>query len=110
VSPGYFAALGIPLVAGRDFNAGDSAKAASVVIVDRTFARFLFEDANPIGRHVHLGSNDTDAEIVGVVQDSRMNDLREKPPHILYAPLNKAVTTSRARPLSSCARTATNGR
>jgi predicted permease len=89
VSPGYFAALGIPLVAGRDFNAGDSAKAASVVIVDRTFARFLFEDANPIGRHVHLGSNDTDAEIVGVVEDSRINDLREKPPHILYAPFEQ---------------------
>ena len=89
VSPGYFAALGIPLVAGRDFNAHDSANAASVVIVDRTFARFLFEDANPIGRHVHLGSNDTDAEIVGVVEDSRINDLREKPPHILYAPFEQ---------------------
>ena len=89
VSPGYFAALGIPLVAGRDFNAGDSAKAASVVIVDRAFARFLFEDANPIGRHVRVGSTDADSEIVGVVEDSRINDLREKPPHILYAPFEQ---------------------
>ncbi|MGA3079690.1 MAG: FtsX-like permease family protein, partial [Bryobacteraceae bacterium] len=89
VSPGYFAALGIPLVAGRDFNAGDSAIAASVVIVDRTFARFLFEDANPVGRHVRLGSNDADSEIVGVVEDSRINDVREKPPHILYAPFEQ---------------------
>jgi ABC-type antimicrobial peptide transport system permease subunit len=36
-----------------------------------------------------LGSNDADSEIVGVVEDSRINDLREKPPHILYAPFEQ---------------------
>ena len=89
VSPGYFATLGIPLVMGRDFSASDSARAPSVVIVNQAFARFLFEDANPIGRHVHVGSNDSDAEIVGVVRDSHMNSLREKPPHVLFAPFEQ---------------------
>jgi predicted permease len=42
VSPGYFAALGIPLLAGRDFNADDTAKSAHVAIVSQAFARFLY--------------------------------------------------------------------
>jgi len=86
VAPGYFRTLGIPLLAGRDFDADDTAKSTPVVILSQAFARYLFEDANPIGRHLQLGSNDTHAEVVGVVADARINDLREKPPHILYAP------------------------
>jgi predicted permease len=89
VSPGYFAALGIPLVAGRDFNAGDAATSASVVIVSEAFGRFLYEGANPIGRHVHIGNNNADAEIVGVVRDSRINNVREKPPHLMYVPFEQ---------------------
>jgi len=89
VSPGYFAALGIPLLAGRDFDANDTAKSANVTIVSAAFARFLYEGANPIGRHVHIGSNDADAEIVGVAGDSRMNDVRENPPHVMYVPFEQ---------------------
>jgi predicted permease len=87
--PGYFSTLGIPLLAGREFNGNDSAVAAKVAIVNETFARFLFEDGNPIGRHIHFGSNDTDAQIVGVVKDSRFSDLREKPAHFLYVPFEQ---------------------
>jgi predicted permease len=89
VSPGYFAALGIPLRAGRDFNANDTPKSASVAIVSEAFARFLYEGANPIGRHIHIGNNDADAEIVGVVRDSRINDVREQPPRVLYVPFEQ---------------------
>jgi len=89
VSPGYFATLGTPLLAGRDFDANDNAKSAPVVIIDEAFARFLFEGANPVGRHIVIGSNEADAQIVGVVKDSRMNDLREKPPRILYVPFEQ---------------------
>ena len=89
VSPGYFAALGIPLMAGRDFNANDTAKSANVAIVSAAFARFLYEGADPIGRHIHIGSNDADAEIVGVAGDSRISDVREKPPRLLYVPFEQ---------------------
>jgi predicted permease len=89
VSPGYFAALGIPLVAGRDFDANDTAKSARVAIISEGFARFLYEGANPIGRHFQIGSNNADAEIVGVVADSRINDVREKPPHAMYVPFEQ---------------------
>lgn len=89
VSPGYFSTLGIPLLAGRDFSAGDTAKSASVAIIGESFARFLYEGGNPIGRHIRIASNDADAEIVGVVRDSRMNDVREKLPHVLYVPFEQ---------------------
>jgi len=87
--PGYFSTLGIPLLAGREFNANDSATSQQVAIVNETFARFLFEDANPIGRLIHIGSNDADAQIVGVVKDSRFSNLREKPAHFLYVPFEQ---------------------
>src|ERR1017187_3791328 len=46
-------------------------------------------DPDPIGRHIHIGSNDADAEIVGVAGDSRISDVREKPPRLLYVPFEQ---------------------
>ncbi len=89
VSPGYFATLGIPLLAGRAFHDGDNAGAAKVAIVNQTFARFLYGREDPIGRTIQIGSNNADALIVGVVKDSRYGDLREKPAHILYVPFEQ---------------------
>lgn len=89
VSPGYFPALGIPLVAGRDFTDRDNAQAPRVVILSEGFARSLFPNANPVGRYIHQGMGDMDVQIVGVVKDTRINDMREKPPHILYAPFEQ---------------------
>jgi predicted permease len=91
VSPGYFHTLGIPLVAGREFNAGDGAVAAKVAIVNQTFARFLYEGADPVGRTIQIGSTNADALIVGVVKDSRYSDLREQPVRILYVPFEQGT-------------------
>jgi len=88
--PGFFSTLGIPLLAGREFDANDTATSAKVAIINQTFARFLFESANPIGRHIIIGSSDTDAQIVGVVQDSKFGDLREKAGRFLYQPYAQA--------------------
>jgi predicted permease len=89
VSAGYFHTLGIPLLAGRDFTENDTAGSPPVAILNQTFARFLFGDANPIGRHIELGATGADAQIVGVVRDSRYNDLREKPARFLYVPFEQ---------------------
>src|ERR1035438_646123 len=90
---GYFAALEIPLLAGRDFNANDTATSANVAIISQGFGRFLYQGGDPIGRHIQIGSNDADAEIVGVVRDSRINDAREKPPPLLYVPFEQGGDT-----------------
>jgi putative ABC transport system permease protein len=53
ISPGFFAALGVPIVAGRDFNALDGAKSEPVVIISETLAKRMFPNQNPVNRHVH---------------------------------------------------------
>jgi putative ABC transport system permease protein len=89
VGPDYFRTLGIPLVAGREFTPQDTANGKKVAILSQGFARYLFEDRNPIGRHILLGASDTDAEVVGVVRDSRYNSVREDPPRFLYLPFSQ---------------------
>ncbi len=51
VSPGYFSTLGIPLVAGREFNAGDSTGAPKVAVINEAMAKKYFGQRNPIGMH-----------------------------------------------------------
>jgi hypothetical protein len=81
--------MGIALVAGREFTAQDTANGRKVAILSQGFARYLFEDANPIGRHIVVGSTETDTEVVGVVKDSRYASVREDPPRFLYLPFNQ---------------------
>ena len=65
VSPGYFHALGIPFVAGRDFTQHDDGKGEPVAIVSEAFARRFLPNQNPVGKR--LGYSGTWMEIVGVV-------------------------------------------
>jgi predicted permease len=84
--PRYFQTLGIPLLSGRMFADTDTRTAAKVAILNQTLAHYLFENENPIGRHIKMGPQDTDAEVVGVVKDSKFSGLREKPTRFLYVP------------------------
>jgi predicted permease len=53
ISPGFFAALGVPVIAGRDFNALDGKTNDPVVIVSQTLAQRMFPNQDPINRHVY---------------------------------------------------------
>src|ERR1700678_405497 len=53
ISPGFFSALGVPIIAGRDFNALDDDKGEPVVIVSSTLAQQMFPGQDPINRHVY---------------------------------------------------------
>ena len=72
VSSGYFQALGIPLVAGRLFDARDVRGGAPVIILNQTLAKLLFQDRDPIGHKVN------DVTVVGVVADVHHRALDEK--------------------------------
>src|SRR5262245_56920418 len=74
VSPGYFRALGIPLVAGRFFNSQDQADSTQVVIVNQTLARQYLADQNPIGKRIRWVDDDW-LTIVGVVGDVKQSGL-----------------------------------
>jgi predicted permease len=69
ISPGFFAALGIPLLAGRDFNEGDRAGAEQVVIVSAGLAQQLFPGQDPLNRH--LMWTDGVMKFIGITTDAR---------------------------------------
>ncbi|MGE0813813.1 MAG: ABC transporter permease [Vicinamibacterales bacterium] len=78
VGPRFFATLGVPLVAGRDFTERDAEGAPFVAIVNETFARYYFGGENPIGRRIGFSAYDDPArmEIVGVVKDTNYSQIR----------------------------------
>jgi predicted permease len=88
VTPGYFSALTLPVVRGRDFTAADGPGAPRVAIVNETLARRAFGKDDPIGRRVSSDPLKTDdIEIIGVVRDFRSEDLRVEPPDTVFFPL-----------------------
>ncbi len=85
--PGYFAALGIPLKAGRDFTWRDVEKQPNVVIISESTAKRLFPNGeNPLGRRLITGLASIPREIVGVVGDIRAEDLTTAPGDTMYYP------------------------
>src|SRR5262245_3429165 len=77
VSPDYFRALSIPLVAGRFFNAQDQANSTRVAIVNQTLARQYLTDKNPIGKRIRWMDDDYWMTIVGVVGDVKQSGLTQ---------------------------------
>ncbi len=87
VAPGTFAALGIPLQQGRDFDNGDRRDRPQVVIVNEALARAAFRGRDPIGRTLVAGYDSTEAmTIVGVVGDVRQYGPAREPQPELYMP------------------------
>ncbi len=87
VGPRYFATMGIPLVAGREFTDRDVKDAPKVAVINETMAKYFFNGTNPIGRRFGFGRGTaTDIEIVGVARDVRSLELRDVPPRFVYLP------------------------
>jgi predicted permease len=80
--PGYFSALGIPLVSGTSFDDSKRLDKANEVVVSESFARQYFDSENPIGKHlVTLGNHRF--QIVGIVGDTR-NVVSKPPQPMMY--------------------------
>jgi predicted permease len=91
-SPGFFKTLKIPVLLGRDFNERDAAGAPKVGIINQKFVQRYFGGANPLGRHVGMGidpGTKLDIRIVGVVGDTKYENMREPIPYELYIPLEQ---------------------
>jgi predicted permease len=82
VSPQYFQTMATPLMAGRDFLDTDTVASPRVAIVNQTFARKFFGRPNPVGSTFGViqggGRPDHSYEVVGLVKDTKHNDLREE--------------------------------
>ena len=89
VGPGFFATMGIPILAGRDVEESDTQSAQRVALVNETLARKYFPHASPLGHH--LGGPKNPVTIIGVVRDSKYNSVDEgQMPMAYYAALQAA--------------------
>jgi predicted permease len=87
VSPGYFDAMGIRVLEGRDFDARDTLNSQRVAIVNTAFERKYFSKGSAVGHRFGRGSDPgtkTDIEIIGVVSDARYESLRDPVPEEGY--------------------------
>lgn len=82
VGPEYFATVGMRLLNGRDFNPRD--KGSQFTIVNQATVRRYFANRNPIGQRL---GEELESEIIGVVQDARVNRVREEAVPMAYHPL-----------------------
>jgi predicted permease len=93
VSPRYFATMGVPLVAGREFHDSDRKTSPQTVIVNEAFVKYFFKDQNAIGRKVVFGDAQSNPwmEIVGIVRDGKHRSLRDTEiPRVIYLPLQQS--------------------
>jgi len=86
-TPGYFAAMGIPLLRGRLFTAADDIDATRVVVVGEALAQRLWPGEDPIGKRVRMFNERSPwLEVVGVVADIKYYGVRAEPSAMLYIP------------------------
>jgi putative ABC transport system permease protein len=103
VSPGYFAALGLPIVSGRDFNADDDGASAPVVIISESLAAKLFGGRSAVNRHLmwtdgvmkFIGITPEPRRIVGVVSDLDDEHIAPAPTMTVYHPFEQFIVGGR---------------
>jgi predicted permease len=91
VSAGYFRAMGIPVLRGREFDERDLPASRKIAVLNHSLARQLFGKENPIGHKIGYqpAPHDADYEIVGEVADARVDDLRSIAPAVAYFSLDQ---------------------
>ncbi len=88
VSPGFFQAMGTPLIAGRDLTWTDIEQRQQVAIVSENFARELWQNPSAaLGKRIREGGADPWHEIIGVVGDIRHDGADKKAPATIYWPV-----------------------
>lgn len=92
VLPGYFATMGIPLLAGRDISDSDGPDSPKIMLISERMAHTLFPDRNPLGQTVlidmmnWMGEGPVACQVVGVVGNARMDSVSEESRATMYMP------------------------
>ena len=88
IGPGYFRAMGIRLLAGREFTRSDNLGGPKVAIVNEAFARKFNLGTNAVGKRIGTGGpNDKlDTEIVGLVKDAKYSEVKDQIPPLFFRP------------------------
>ncbi len=87
-TPGYFATLGLSVIAGREFTDGDAADAPRVVIINQRLAKHAWGTENPVGRNLILDyqRGAYPYQVVGIVRDARSDGPRSEPTPEIFIP------------------------
>ena len=93
ITPGYFRAVGTPLLQGRYFTQADNAQSPGVVIINEVLARQYFRGRSPIGEHLTVmgGAVTGTVAIIGVAGDIHEDGLDNPPPPTLFVPAAQLV-------------------
>jgi putative ABC transport system permease protein len=96
ITPGYFGAMGIPLLAGRALGDSDTAQSAPVVVVNQTLARDFWPRGGAVGGRlaVDLAAGTRVAEIVGVVGDTKAESVDSADWPTIYSPYPQLPSTA----------------
>ena len=93
VSPGYFNTMGIRLIGGRDFSDNDTSDSEHVALVNETFVHRYLGNTNPFGQTLRTeperGYPSTLYRIVGVIADTKYNNIRTETPPMTFAPASQ---------------------
>ena len=96
VSVGYFQAIGIPVVQGRDFTRGDTATSPKVVVINQTMAQQFWKNEEPLGKRFKFFGDQDYTTVIGVAKDSKYNGVAEDPQPFIYQPLTQNYTPAAA--------------
>jgi predicted permease len=94
VGNGYFASMGIPLIAGRTFTANDTQTSPKVAVINETTARRFFPDGSAIGKRFSIGEapdHPGEIEVIGIVKDAKYTALSEGTLMGAYFPCTQQV-------------------
>jgi predicted permease len=86
VGPDYFATVGMTLLRGRDFDGRDTEGAPRVAVINETMAQHYFPGQDPMGLRFGYSPGHLDIEVVGLVRDAKVNNLREATPRVAFRP------------------------
>jgi predicted permease len=101
----YFAAMGIPILAGRDFTAQDKKDATPVAIINETFARRFLYGQSSLGKRFRTRSEGPLIEVIGVARDGKYFSLSEEPRPFVYRPMLQSYVGDASNDSTLIART-----
>jgi predicted permease len=92
VSPGYFDAIGTPLLRGRDFTSTDDVGAPSVVVINEVMAERFWPGKDAIGKRFKFFGDQDYTTVVGIARNAKYNGVAEDPISFIYQPLRQNYT------------------
>ncbi|OYV66762.1 MAG: hypothetical protein B7Z72_10755 [Gemmatimonadetes bacterium 21-71-4] len=92
VGPNYFHVLGMPMLSGRDFTESDALGAPKVAVVNETFAKKFHLGRDAVGKHMSMGNDSLNIEIVGLVKDAKYSDVKRAVPPVFFLPYRQDST------------------